>query len=175
MLNPDLQVFPGSIKKIFDFAEQHEKAGIVGGRLLDADGKGKVNALPRRFPTIFDQLVILLKLHHIFPFLLDRYLRKDFDASIAQQVDSVQGAFMMIRRDLCVQIGRLFDERYYIWFEDVDLCREAIKHGFEVWYAPIDSAKDYGGRSFAKQSLLWKQMNFFRSMYKYFKKWGFGS
>jgi GT2 family glycosyltransferase len=172
LINPDIEVLPGAIKKIVNFAKDHPKAGVVGGLLMDENGLVKKDATPRRFPKLIDQLVILFKLHHLFPGLLGNYLRADFDPTKEQQVDSIQGAFMLINRELCRKLGYLLDERYYIWFEDVDLCREAKKNDYEVWFCPVPVAKDFGGRSFIKQPILWRQINFFKSMFKYFHKWG---
>ncbi|MFA6490737.1 MAG: glycosyltransferase family 2 protein [Candidatus Magasanikbacteria bacterium] len=171
LLNPDMEVGEGSLKKLIEFAKQHPKAGIVGGVLYNEAGVIKNNALPRRFPKFFDQLVILLKIHHIFPKLLNEYLQTGFDFSKAQAVDSVQGSFMLVSREVYSKLGKLFDERFFIWFEDVDLCQEAKKLGYEVWFTPDAKAIDFGGRSFAKQKLFWKQYQFAKSLINYFFKW----
>ena len=173
LLNPDMEVIPGAITKLFEYAEKNPSSGIVSGLLLDSSGNINSNTLPRRFPTIFDQLVIVLKLHKLFPNLLKKYLCRDKDFSKIQNVDSVQGSFMLIRRSVLDNFNdKLFDEKYYIWFEDVDLCRRVRQNGLNVTFLPYPVAKDFAGRSFKMQNIMWKQYNFVRSMIKYFIKWG---
>lgn len=96
---------------------------------------------------------------------------KGFDANTEQDVDSVRGSFMMIRRDVVSKLGFAFDPRYYIWFEDVDICREAKRLGYRVVHTPVISCVDYIGQSFKKRDSVWKQKNFTRSMLTYFQKW----
>ncbi len=172
LLNPDMKMAPGSLLPLIAFFDSHPKAGIVSCKLVDKDGNFNTKTAPRRFPTIFDQFVILFKLSHLFPSLLNKYLWKDFDPEKEQMVDAVQGSFMLVRRELYEKLGRLFDPRFFIWFEDVDLCREAKTCGYEVWYTPIVSCVDYAGQSFKRRPFLWKQKNFLISMFKYFQKWG---
>lgn len=126
---------------------------------------------PRRFPTVWNQLAIILKIPHIFPQVSNKYLYKDKDFSKEQEVDSVRGSFMLMRRKIVEKLGWAFDPRYFIWFEDVDICREAKRLGYKVVHTPIISAIDYFGTSFAKLKSLQKQKWFLSSMLIYFKKW----
>jgi len=113
----------------------------------------------------------VFKLPHFFPSLLDTYHMKDMNSDVEQDVDSVRGSFMLVRRELLEKTGWAFDPRYFIWYEDVDLCREAKKYGYRVVYTPIISCVDYVGQSFKKRTTLWKQKQFTKSMLTYFKKW----
>lgn len=170
-LNPDMLVLPGTLKKAVDFMRQHPEIGILGPKLVDEAGNFNKNASPRRFPKVLDMAVLILKLHHIFPKVLGRYLFSDFNPEAEQQVDSVRGSFLMMRRDLIEKLGFAFDPRYFIWFEDVDTCREAKKLGYKVQYWPEISCIDKIGQSFKKQPAGQKQRWFTESMVKYFKKW----
>lgn len=175
-LNPDMVVQPGSLDILVDWMRKHPGVGIAGCKLVNEQGQvnsaaGYKSALPRRFPTLWNQLLVILKIHHLFPSVLDAYLYKGFDKNKEQEVDSVRGSFMCVRRALLEKLGWAFDPRYYIWFEDVDLCREAKRHGFKVVYTPVISCVDRVGKSFVKRSLLWKQFQLIRSMIKYFWKW----
>jgi GT2 family glycosyltransferase len=172
LLNPDMKVEPGSLSKIVDWAKKKPKAGIISCKLLDNKGNFNRNTSPRRFPKVIDQVCVLLKLPHLFPGILNKYLMYDLDPSKAQKVDTVQGSFMLVRREIYLKLSnRLFDQRYFIWFEDVDLCREATNLGYEVWYTPVISCTDLSGMSFAQRPLVWKQKQFSKSMLQYFQKW----
>ncbi len=115
---------------------------------------------------------------HIFPKILNKYLRNDFDYSKAQKVDSVRGGFFMIRlrqgfggQVRTMQVLPLLDERYFLWFEEVDFCKQVKQAGDEVWYTPVAQCVDYVGQSF-KQLPRGQAQKYFRdSMLKYFKKW----
>ncbi|OGH71630.1 MAG: hypothetical protein A3G00_01245 [Candidatus Magasanikbacteria bacterium RIFCSPLOWO2_12_FULL_43_12] len=170
-LNPDMRLEPGSMLKILRWMREKKDVGIASCKLVDADGKFNCEAGPRRFPKVWEQVCLLLKLPHIFPSLLNNYLMKDFNSDSEQEVDSVRGSFMLVRRELIDKLGWGFDPRYFFWFEDVDLCREAKRLGFKVVYTPIVSCVDYFGQSFKQRTSIWKQKIFSRSMLTYFQKW----
>ncbi len=173
-LNPDMVLHPGSLDMFVEWMDKNTGVGIASPRLLDKQGNFNRDTAPRRFPRVWEQLAIVLKLPHVFPRLLDAYRMKGFDSSREQEVDSVQGSCMLVRRELIEKLGYAFDPRYFIWFEDVDLCREANRLGFMVMYTPVISAIDYSGQSFKKRTTWWKQKQFITSMIVYFRKWGFG-
>jgi len=170
-LNPDMRVEDGSLDKMVEWMRYHQDVGVASCKLLDERGNLNTEALPRRFPTVWDQLAIILKLPHLFPRIIDKYLFKDFNANAEQEVDSVRGSFMIMRREVYQKLGWAFDPRYFIWFEDVDLCREVKKMGLKVVYTPIISCVDYIGQSFKKRNTFWKQKQFIKSMAQYFWKW----
>lgn len=170
-LNPDMRVTPGSLDKLIAWMRQHPNVGIASCKLTDEQGCVNTAALPRRFPGALDQLAIILKIPHVFPGVLNKYLYKGFDAGKEQEVDSVRGSFMLMRREISDRLGWAFDPRYYIWFEDVDICREARRFGLKVMYTPIISCVDYIGQSFKQRATFWKQKQVTKSMLTYFKKW----
>ncbi len=170
-LNPDTHLTANNLKKMLDWMDDHANIGIAGCKLLDQNGRYNYLAGPRRFPKAWEMILLILKIHHLFPRVMRGYLMRSMSPDKIQIVDSVRGAFMLVRSDICKRLGRAFDPRYFLWFEDVDLCREARILGYEVVYYPEISARDYVGRSFAKRKNLWKQKIFTASMIKYFKKW----
>lgn len=170
-LNPDMKVEKGGLDKLVEWLKKHPDAGLVSCKLTDAGGNFNPMANPRRWPTVWNQAALLLKLPHLFPSILNDYLMKDFELNKEQEVDSVRGSFMLVRREIVERLGWAFDPRYFIWFEDVDLCREVKRLGYKVMYTPIVSCVDYVGQSFVKQDTLWKQKNFTKSMLTYFQKW----
>jgi GT2 family glycosyltransferase len=66
------------------------------------------------------------------------------------------------------------DTRYFIWFEEVDYCKNAHTKGWDVVFVPWIHATDYVGRSFKQQTRYWAQKQFSRSMVQYFEKWHSG-
>jgi GT2 family glycosyltransferase len=170
-LNPDMRVSAGSLDKMVAWMREHAGVGIASCKLVDSKGAVNVAALPRRLPGVLDQVAVVLKIPHIFPKVLNHYLYSGFDAEREREVDSVRGSFMMMRREVYDRLGWAFDPRYYIWFEDVDTCREAKRLGFKVVHTPVISCVDYVGQSFKRQNTLWKQIQFTKSMRQYFQKW----
>lgn len=169
-LNPDMRV-NGDLNKILGWMKEKEDIGIASCKLVQNNGKFCIDAKPRRFPKTWEMVVMILKLHHLFPNLLNNYLMKDFDENVEQEVDSVRGSFMLVRRELIQKLGHAFDPRYFIWWEDVDFCHKAKRLGYKVVYTPIITCIDYVGDSFKKRKSWWKQKQFYKSMGKYFLKW----
>ena len=168
LLNSDNKVQPNTFINMLDWMRANPNAGVATCKLIDQNGE-TIKQI-RRFPTLKDQLAIVLKLTHIFPNILKDYIREDFDYEKPAKVDSVRGAFFMIRKNLIKKIG-LWDPRYFIWFEEVDYCRETCEAGSEVWYTPVAECVDYIGQSFNQVDMGTKQKYFSDSMLKYFKKW----
>ncbi len=171
LLNPDMRVSVGSLDVMVNWMRSRPDVGLASCKLLDENGNLNKDALPRRFPTIWDQIAIILKLPHLFPGILNNYLFKDFNPEIEQEVDSVRGSFMIMRREVYKKLGWAFDPRYFIWFDDADTCRSVWQIGYKVFYTPIITCVDFVGQSFKKRDTLWKQKQFTKSMLQYFQKW----
>lgn len=178
LLNPDTFVFETTLDSLAHWLKYNRRAGLAGCRLLDEQGvsiKGQV----RKFPNLFNQLAVVLKLPYLFPGILNGYLRANFDYNEAAPVDTVRGSALMIRRsslenafpDSRLEQGRLLDERFFIWFEDVDLCRTFKAAEEEVWYTPAARCYDQIGQSFSQLPRLTTQKYFRASMLAYFRKW----
>ena len=169
LLNPDTRVTKGALKRMMDWMAARPDVGIAGPKLLNHDGSLQESV--RRFPRLLDQALILLKLHHVWPSAppFRTYLAKDFDYGKEQDVDQLMGAALFIRRKVFEGVG-LLDERYFIWFEEVDFCKRAKEAGWGVVYVPSVQIIHHGGASFAKAMTLKKQRYFTSSMGKYFRK-----
>lgn len=168
LLNPDTECPPGSLTALVRAAEARPETGIVGPKLINADGTAQTSI--RRFPGFWDQAGVMLKVHNVFPKLFRRYFAADWSLDEERDVDSVMGACFLIRRELLKDIGAL-DERYFIWFEEVDYCRTAKKNGWSVRYIPSVSVTHIGGQSFDQVFSLKKQRYFNNSLIAYFRKW----
>jgi len=168
LLNPDMKIFPETLGNLKHWLDKNPQADVSGIQLIDE--QEKIVHHVRRFPTFPDQVAIILKLPHLFPRMLDSYLLRDFKYSVAAQVDSIRGAFFVMRKSSLEKFG-LLDERYFLWFEEVDYCRAVKEQGGQVWYTPEAVAIDYVGKSFSQLSRSTKQAYFRTSMLAYFKKW----
>jgi len=168
LLNPDMKVFPDTLVNLVSWFNLHQQAMVVGCKLVNEQG-GIIRHV-RCFPTIWDQLAIVLKLPYFLPSILDKYLRDDFVYSEENKVDSVRGSFFAINRQAINKIG-LLDERYFVWFEEVDYCKQVKQAGGEVWYTPAVKCVDLVGQSFKQLDRGVTQKYFRDSMLKYFKKW----
>lgn len=168
LLNPDMLVEPGALDATYRILTQDRDVGVMGIRLMGQDGQpiGSV----RRDPDIWSQLIILLKLPHLFPRINRRYLFSDFDYSRTQDVAHVRGSFFAFRRTLLETVGYL-DERYHLWFEEVDYCKRVREAGLCIRYVAEVSAHDYVGKGFAQMKHLEKQRIFTESMLRFFRKW----
>ena len=178
LLNPDMRVFPDTLPKMVTWMREHPKVGIAGCHLVNE--KGETVPHVRRFPNVADQAAILLKLPHLFPKIVGRYLMSDFDYRQEAEVDSIRGSFFMARREVFFEglsrpsnsppsIG-LPDERFFIWFEEVDFCKRADAAGWKIMYTPLVKCVDYVGQSFKQMASYQKQKMFTESMVKYFNK-----
>lgn len=170
-LNPDTELHPESLSKSLEAIKNNPKIGILGCQLHNPDGT--IQPSVRRFPTVETILALALKLGKVFPDLqvLKKYLAADFDYSKSQVVDQVMGAFMLLRPNVIAK--PIFDERYFIWFEEVDLCRRVKAAGYDVYYFADAAITHHGGQSFAQQPVVAKQWLFFKSAAQYLWKWKF--
>lgn len=170
LLNPDTELMGNTLGHTVHFLRRRPDVGLLGAQFVNEDGS--VQPSVRRFPTLADQCLILLKLHNVFPRLgaLRRYFAYDMDTTRTQSVDQVSGTFFAIPRATLDAVG-LLDERFFIWYEDVDYCRRVWQSGRRVWYSPDVKIRNRGGASFAQVVAFRKQRLLNRSMAQYFRKW----
>jgi GT2 family glycosyltransferase len=133
-LNPDARVLPETIAVAADFLDAHPEFGIVGPLLVDGDGAWQPSA--GRF-NVLGHLVLDTRLARRQP-------RR------SRAVDWIHGAFLLISRDLFRRLGG-FDERFFMYGEDMDLCARARAAGYRTAIVPQARAVHYGNRSGAKR------------------------
>ena len=132
VLNPDIIVLENSLEILIDHLENNAETAISGPCLLNPDGSMQYSA--RRF---YDWKTVLGRRLPLFDkeSIDYRHLMKDKDLSKTQKVDWLLGAAMAIRRKAFAE-SLLFDSRYTLYFEDVDLCYFIQKKGWNVIYCP---------------------------------------
>ncbi len=143
LLNPDAQVRPGAISKLARFLEQHPEAGIAGSSFENLDGADWPIAF--RFPTMMSEIDSGLEFGLVTR-LLHKWIAARRMKGIAEQVDWISGASMMIRPAVIAAIGGM-DEGYFLYFEETDFCRRARSAGFLTWYVPESRVMHIVGQS----------------------------
>lgn len=148
-LNTDIAVFDDSIEKLLGFMERHPACGLAGPRLLNPDGSIQLSCF--RFPSFFTPILRRSPFGKL-PAARDRlrrYLMADFDHRLSRPVDWVLGASLIVRRSALENVG-LLDERFFLYFEDVDWCRRFWQGSFEVWYVSDAEMVHYHRRDSAE-------------------------
>jgi N-acetylglucosaminyl-diphospho-decaprenol L-rhamnosyltransferase len=143
LLNPDAALREGAIAPLIQFLDEHPKVGLVGSRLENPDGTAQTSVF--RFPSLWNELDRGLRLGLISRLLQHRAL----DLPIVMKpclADWVAGASLMIRREVLTSAG-LFDEDYFLYFEEVDFCHRAQQAGWECWYVPESRVVHLVGQS----------------------------
>ncbi|MCU1375110.1 MAG: dTDP-Rha:A-D-GlcNAc-diphosphoryl polyprenol, A-3-L-rhamnosyl transferase WbbL [Actinomycetia bacterium] len=145
ILNPDLEVEPGATKALVDVLERLPDVGIVAPRIETPDGRLYPSA--RTFPDMVDAAGHAF-LHFVWrsnPFSR-RYKMLDWDHEVASDVDWVAGTHLVVRRTAWDEVGG-FDEGFFMYLEDVDLCWRLGRAGWRVRYEPAARVVHAIGRS----------------------------
>ncbi|MBD3244132.1 MAG: glycosyltransferase [Chitinivibrionales bacterium] len=153
MLNPDTVIGQGTLSDCVTFMVEHPRAGLVGPKILNPDGSLQVSCR-RSFPTPLVALYRFTGLSKLFPHSrrFGRYNLTYMDADKAAQVDAISGSFMFMPRDVFEEVGG-FDERFFMYGEDLDLCQRIHEIGREVWYNPATQIVHFKGKSSAKRAI----------------------
>lgn len=147
-LNPDTIVNPETLPYMIKFLESHADAGAATCKIISPEGKLDANCL-RGFPTPWNAFCHFAGLGKLFPKmpLFAGYLQSGWrNLDKMQQVDAIEGAFMMLPRKIGEEIG-WFDEDYFFYGEDLQLCFDIHKAGFKIYYVPQVSIVHYSGAS----------------------------
>ncbi len=164
ILNPDVYFEKGAIEKLFNFMENNKDVGLTMPKVLYPDGR--LQYLCRLLPTPYNLICRKISI----PFLLrnNKYELKFADYDKIMDVPFLSGCFMLIRSEVFKKIG-VFDERFFIYFEDLDLSRRIHKYYRTVYYPKAIAYHNYYRKS-GKEWRLFKQL--VSSGIKYFNKWG---
>ncbi len=178
-LNPDTYFYPGEhiVKKMFNFMERHPKVGMIGPKILYPDESLQYSCY--RFPTLSHPLVSRgnfgnkgwgKRLH-------EAALMKDFNHNETRPVDWIMGSAMFVRGIAMKQVG-VFDERFWMYYEDSDWCRRMWEAGWPVYYVHDIVLQHLHGRGSAKVPGIFKALLknklarvHLMSWFKYMWKW----
>lgn len=150
LINPDCQLRPGALAALRAVIDADPSCAIVGPKILDPDGsvQGSARGDPDMLTGLFGRTGQLRTRLPLSPAARRNVVVDDAIASGAEStvVDWVSGACMLIRRAALEAVGG-FDERYFLYWEDADVCRRLRRHGYQIRYAPGASAVHTVGRS----------------------------
>ena len=170
--NPAKLLSEDGIEKLVRKMDSDESIGILAPKLMHGDGTQRSSA--RSFPDVFDLIIKRTPLRYLFAGKLSHYLQMDFNPDVEREVEWVIGGSFMIRRSLFEQL-KGYDERFFLFFEDTDLCKRISQTGKRVVYFPEVSALDRK-RRLSEMSLF--KLPFtrigrahIRSAIQYFWKW----
>ena len=135
LLNSDATTHPGALDALIEYADMCPRSGVMGPKVLNPDGS--LQSSCRSFPTLWAGFFRNTKLGRFFPNnkYLKQYMLSDLDHSKVSIVGWLSGCAMLIRRELIDKIGDL-DERFFMYCEDVDICKRCWDAGYEVTYMP---------------------------------------
>jgi len=168
LVNSDVEVYPESIKFLAEQMECQLEIGIIGPKVLNRDLSLQRSC--RTFPNIKSALFRALKLDTTFPRsrFFGNYLMTYWKCDNIRNVDILSGCFWMIRREALRQVG-LLDTRFFIYGEDIDLCKRFHDSGWQVVFDPGAQIIHYGGASSAiAPTRFWIEMQ--RADLKYWLK-----
>ncbi len=136
LLNPDTETYPGAIAKLLAFAKAHPEAGVVGGQTRFPDGSLNPSSCWQRM-TPWSTLTSAVGLSSLFPnsSLFNPEAIGGWERDSERQVDIVVGCFLLIRLELWEKLGG-FNERYFMYGEDADLCLRARELGYRPMITP---------------------------------------
>ena len=157
-LNSDTEVRDRGFLKMMEFLEKNEKVGVLGGKLLNIDGSPQPSA--GKFYTLFNLFLMLLGIENFLG------IRKSPNKT--SRVDWVSGGCMMIKKNLFERLSG-FDEKFFMYIEDMELCYRANKLGFLTYFYPdvkvLHKELGSGNRDFAIIN-IYKGISYFYSKHK---------
>lgn len=149
LLNPDARLRPDTLEKLVRHLAHHPRTAIVGPRLLRADGELQpqisATGLPPSFPQALYEYTRLGRLRPESHWIREYFLT-DWDRQTTRPVAMVQGACLLVRRSVLDRVGAL-DERFFLYFEETDLCKRVADQGLEVHYVAEAAAVHIGSQS----------------------------
>ena len=143
-LNPDIRLFQDSLTKALMFLQKgkNNRVGILGIQLVDQNGVVQRNV--SRFPTPKSLFTQMLGLNRLWPDCFPSHFMTDWDHQESREVDQVEGAFYLVRREVFDEL-RGFDERFFMYFEDLDFACRAKQAGWKSYYLSDAQAFHLGG------------------------------
>lgn len=169
IVNPDIYFSGEVIESLYNFMEDHPDVGWVMPRIEYPDGTDQ--GLHKRLPGPVDLIVrrfLGRAGEMLFPGMWARYELGDVDMTVSREVPCLSGCFIFLRTSVLQEVG-MFDERFFMYMEDVDLCRRVGRVSKCVYYPYVSVTHGYAKGSYSSLKLLRYHV---QSAFRYFSKWG---
>jgi hypothetical protein len=168
LLGPDTSVRPGALEALAGYLEKNPAAGAAAPKLVDRSGATQRSC--RRFPTVRDAILEMSGLPRLFPRRVrPRWKMPEFDYASTASVEQPEATCLMVRRRTFETVGPM-DERFRLFFNDVDWCRRIRESGWDIVFLPAAVVGHVGGASVNRVPVMktWKSHQGF---YRYFAKY----
>jgi len=153
LINPDALVKTNTFDTLIKFFHDNPQTGMAGCKVLNPDGTLQL-ACRRSFPGVWTSFTKIVGLSSLFP--KSKYFAKYnltyLDENEIHEVDAISGSFMFFRKEVYEKVGG-FDNDYFMYGEDLDLCYRVQKAGYKVYYVPTTEIIHYKGESTKRSSL----------------------
>jgi GT2 family glycosyltransferase/glycogen synthase len=171
LLNPDSIVIDGFLPTSIEYLQHHPTTGILGPMILDDGGgvQGSARTFPTPLTSFFGRNSPITRLYPNNSITRANILTIGSDPFTPMPVDWVSGACMVVRREAIDQVGG-FDERFFLYWEDTDLCRRVKDAGWDIVYLPTAVVKHIGARS-SNTRPLFSNFHFHKSCYRLYDKY----
>jgi hypothetical protein len=167
-LNPDTEVVGNALDRLFKTLNRLPDAGLVGARLLNSDRSLQTSCV-QSFPTILNQVLDAEWLRRIFPRSSFWGMKSLFgETVIPPPVEVISGACIMIKRSIFNCVSG-FDERYFMYSEDLDLCYRVRQAGFDCLFVPDAQIVHHGGGSSASARSMFSNVMTRESVFRFLK------
>ncbi len=168
VLNPDTEIVDEAIDRLIDYLDVHPEVGAIGPQLLNPDRS--IQSSRRRFPTLMTGFFESTWLQSIAPRkVLRRFYMDDVSPDAVQAVDWLTGACTVFRRSVLDQVGCYDEANFFMYSEEVDLCRRIKTAGHSIVYLPAAQVMHYIGQS-SDQVVAARHLHFQTSKVHYFRK-----
>ena len=170
LLNPDTEVYEGTLDAAMARLRSEERIGMVGVKLVTESGELD-HACKRSFPTPLGALAHFTGIGHSdgASAALSQYRATHLGDDEAGEIDAVNGAFMLCRAEAVREVG-LLDEGYWLYMEDLDWCRRFWEAGWKVFYEPAAEALHVKGGSSGKRRAPKQEVAFHRGMGRFYRR-----
>lgn len=166
IINPDILLVEDSLTKIVEFMDENKNCGMVIPKIIDPSGN--LQKVYRKEPTIFDMFVRMF-LKNLFTKRFNAHTLQEKNFEEVFKVPFGQGSFLVIRTQLFKQL-RGFDDRYFMYMEDADLCKRVNEVSNFLYYPYTKVIHKWEKGSHRNKTLFKYHV---QSMIKYFNKWGY--
>lgn len=169
ILNPDTILHDGALDKMVDFADKHPEAGALGCRVVNLDGSYQEHVRP--LPTIRSEWMSAFHLGTLTRFSewFNPGVYAGWNGDGERTVGWLAGCFVVVRAELLKSLGG-FDEQFFYYYEDTDLCRRVWESGYSVLYTPDIAITHLKGHSTKKRFPLGFELDKYVTRYRYFYK-----